>query len=300
VDDLERSPERTLEVLDILESLFSIPSCVVVIPTDLEVLADALEQYSKVKNGRKYLEKYVQLQFDMPSVENSRLLGLLVKDAGGPATVYGPPMALGSHTIAQARDHIDEQIRKQGVTRFVNNSSLVVPATEWNQLVDERRQRALPETAIYQEALAFAVSLAGRDVRAAKRISNHVRLYCFVLFQRGLFHSTSVLQARHVGRWIAMRELWPEIAAAVSRNPPLLDVLDRWADDTTADDLLKSLGGFAGSAEYAHWGDVVGVIAAWSTAKMEALRKFLRSDPKLTTVVGDLCYLRREPPLGSS
>ncbi|MET0533203.1 MAG: serine/threonine-protein kinase, partial [Steroidobacter sp.] len=210
VDDLERSPERTLEVLDILESLFSMPRCIVVMPTDMDVLAEALERHANVRDGRKYLEKYVQLQFDMPSVENSRLLGVLTRSQLDAAAVpVGEPVMepeLGSDTIAGARDRIDAHIRDAGVTQFVVNSDLIVPGNRWAQLVDERKQRALTDGEIYQTALRYAVSLAGRDVRAAKRISNHVRLYVFVLFHRGLLSSKSTLTAMHVGRWIALKE----------------------------------------------------------------------------------------------
>ncbi len=55
IDDLERSPERTLDVLDIVESLFSLPSCVTVIPTDMDVLGDAIEQHTHIRNDRQYL-----------------------------------------------------------------------------------------------------------------------------------------------------------------------------------------------------------------------------------------------------
>jgi hypothetical protein len=91
VDDLERSPERTLEVLDILDSLFSTPRCIVVIPTDLELLGRALERHSNVRDGRRYLEKYVQLQFDMPSVEKQSRILVYYRHDLRPELLQGDP-----------------------------------------------------------------------------------------------------------------------------------------------------------------------------------------------------------------
>jgi len=301
VDDLERSPERTLEVLDILEGLFSMPRCVVVLPTDLDVLADALEQYSKVRDGRRYLEKYVQLRFDMPSVENSRLVDLLMHSQSDESRSEDIPFQsqsvwAGDETIAGARDRIDERIRKMGVTQVVTNSELLLSPTRWNLLVAERKQRALPETQIYQAALRCAVSLAGADVRAAKRISNHVRLYVFVLFQRGLFHSHSQLTAGHVGRWIALRELWPDLMSVLNRSPELFSVLDQWAFATSAEEPVKVLNHFALAAGTPRANDLLTVVSPWSAARMESLRSFIRTEPKLTDVAGVLSYLRAVVP----
>jgi predicted Ser/Thr protein kinase len=298
VDDLERSPERTLEVLDILESLFSMPRCVVVMPTDLDVLGEALERHANVGDGRKYLEKYVQLQFDMPSVENARLLELLMRGqrdeaAALPDSVAAPEPELGSETIAGARDRIDARIRQDGVTQFVVNSELVVPANRWAQLVDERRQRALPDTEIYQTALRYAVSLAGRDVRAAKRISNHVRLYVFVLFHRGLLNSKSTLTALHVGRWIALKELWPEVMSLVNRSPDVYTMLDLWAQDAGAEETVTMLTRIAGQVGSLRGSDLVSLITTWPPSRTESLRNFLKAEPRLTTVVEQLSYLRQ-------
>lgn len=298
VDDLERSPERTLEVLDILESLFSMPCCIVVMPTDLEVLGEGLERHANVRDGRKYMEKYVQLQFDMPSVENARLLELLMRDERHEMTSLGnggptPEPRLGNATIAGARDRIDSAIRKAGVTQFVVNSELVVPATKWAQLVDERKQRALTDTEIYKNALHCAVSLAGRDVRAAKRISNHVRLYVFVLFHRGLLSSKSILTALHVGRWIALKELWPEVMSLVTRSPELYAVLERWAEHASPEEAVTVLARIAGQVGSLPGSDLVNLLTTWSPSRIDSFRTFLKGEPKLTAVVEQLSYLRQ-------
>lgn len=307
IDDLERSPERTLEVLDIVESLFSLPSCITVMPTDMDVLGQALEQHKHIRNGRRYLEKYVQLQFDMPSVENARLLALLGDDqrdavreqnAVTRVTLPGDP-ALGTMTIANARDRIDQHLAKEGVTGPVPNSGLVVPATRWNQLVDERKQRKLPETDIYKVALRTAISLAGRDIRAAKRISNHVRLYVSVLFNRGLLHTASRLTPEHVGRWIAMKELWPEILSTVTRSPDLFAVLTTWAKEPAAEDHVASLNRLAKQLGSLHGGALADLMSPLDAGRVDILRSFLNAKPDLSPVVHQLCFLRAsagDPP----
>ena len=281
-------------MLDILEGLFRTSSCVVLLSTDLDLLADALQRYSNVRDGRRYLEKYIQLQFDMPSVENSRLVSLLtrfVEDLAHRQARESGDTIFGLKTIAGARERIDSHIRREGLMGSVANSELVVNATRWNLLVDERKQRALLESDIYKMALQVAITVAGRDIRAAKRISNHVRLYLFVLFHRGLLASSSAVTAEQVGRWVALKELWPEVFDVINRTPDLFSALSAWADVETVDalDAITEAAAHAGSP---HVAELVDAVVALSPTRRASFRIALKAEPRLDTVIEQLSFLR--------
>lgn len=94
VDDLDRClPEKAIEVLEAIKLFLDVDSCVFVLGLDQEVIARGIEvkykelgakedgdhQYKFTIEGARYLEKIIQLPFQIPPVEESDM-GEFVKE----------------------------------------------------------------------------------------------------------------------------------------------------------------------------------------------------------------------------
>jgi hypothetical protein len=100
VDDLERCrPPRALEVCEVAANLLGHPEVVTVLIADMGVIAASAElKYRPLESselgpnrtpgayGRLYLQKIVQIQFDLPTATSERVTAILVEEAQtGPA-----------------------------------------------------------------------------------------------------------------------------------------------------------------------------------------------------------------------
>jgi len=79
IDDLDRClPEKTVQVLEAVKLFLDKEGCVFVLGADREVTRQAVESYyqnSKVtgQNAGDYLEKIIQLRFDLPMIDSARM-----------------------------------------------------------------------------------------------------------------------------------------------------------------------------------------------------------------------------------
>jgi hypothetical protein len=62
--------------------------------------------------------------------------------------------------------------------------------------------------------------------RNAKRAVNRLRLLLYVAYARAAFGGDPPLTPRHLGRWIAFQERWPEIADLMPGDPELMGRLE--------------------------------------------------------------------------
>jgi hypothetical protein len=65
------------------------------------------------------------------------------------------------------------------------------------------------------------------NVRRAKRLINHERLYVMIAEDRGVFGGTPPLTHQHLAKWVLIVEHWPRLGAALVRDPSLIDGLER-------------------------------------------------------------------------
>ena len=79
IDDLDRClPEKTVQVLEAVKLFLDKEGCVFVLGADREVTRQAVESYyqnAKVtgQNAGDYLEKIIQLRFDLPMIDSARM-----------------------------------------------------------------------------------------------------------------------------------------------------------------------------------------------------------------------------------
>jgi KAP family P-loop domain len=107
VDDLERCrPPRALEVCEAAGNLLAHPDVVTVLIADMRVVASSAElKYRQLESaddeqkqatgdyGRRYLQKIVQIQFDLPPATEERVREMLVSEARSEPALHG---ALGA------------------------------------------------------------------------------------------------------------------------------------------------------------------------------------------------------------
>src|SRR5262249_39024391 len=110
---------------------------------------------------------------------------------------------------------------------------------------------------IVSRADSLVIEFLPTRPRAAKRLLNQVRLMISIAIARGLFvlpgggEGTEEEKAKHenladrVGKWLVLRERWPEVALAIEKD---LELIERVEDLVRQDDLdilregLKSSG----------------------------------------------------------
>jgi hypothetical protein len=121
-----------------------------------------------------------------------------------------------------------------------------------------------------REAVEEAISHLGQNLpRSFKRLANHIRLMLAIAAERRLLNGHR-LSPRHIGKWVALKETWPELWEALLRSPDLLSALEE-ADEGAFDAVFRSR--------------IPGV------SPDEKLRHFFHSLPKLADAAEDLIYL---------
>ena len=74
IDDVDRlEPTEILEVLRLVRSVVDLPNVIYLLCYDVDILAHSIEEAAKVKDGRTYLEKIVQLTVMVPKPEPFQL-----------------------------------------------------------------------------------------------------------------------------------------------------------------------------------------------------------------------------------
>lgn len=87
IDDVDRlEPSEVIEVLRLVRSVADFPNVIYLLCYDSEILAHSIEQAAKVKSGRSYLEKIVQLTTMVPTPEAFELRQWFTDDLHAIAT----------------------------------------------------------------------------------------------------------------------------------------------------------------------------------------------------------------------
>lgn len=81
IDDVDRlDPEEVLEILRLAKSVADLPNVSYLLCYDSEILAQSVEKAGKIEDGKRYLEKIVQLSISVPNPEPFQLRNWFAKD----------------------------------------------------------------------------------------------------------------------------------------------------------------------------------------------------------------------------
>jgi hypothetical protein len=274
VDDLDRvRPPAAVELLEAANQLMSHEDVVVVLMADLPAIAAQAEiKYAALASkfamdaalarpdgetaqsyGRQYLQKIVQLQFDLPPQSAERMKAFLQDVAvwseaepieqhrfGRMRGILSWPMGT-VRTMAERRRRRrlralawDELSSSGDPITAAPSSTLLSESGEhdallWEVWEEQRNLKIENDSALLNEALEEAFRHLPPSPRNAKRVLNRLRLLLHLARARGLLGAGSVLTPAHIGHWAVLQERWPELIRAVTADPARLNALESTA-----------------------------------------------------------------------
>ena len=128
----------------------------------------------------------------------------------------------------QARREIDHAIRNgEDPLAAEWRLSGLYDATSLERLVRERRELQLAnESDLLEAACVEAMKYIAPLPRATKRLLNDLRLMLSIAAKRQMLGGVPSLEPRHIGKWAAMRDLWPELSRILAMRPELFRQLE--------------------------------------------------------------------------
>lgn len=129
VDDIDRlTPEETRQLFTVIKALGDFPNVVYLLSFDREVAAQAIEQQSGMP-GERYLEKIIQVPFELPPVDRMALRAALFKRLDEILGDTPDGLFDQSYWTNVFHDGIDPLIQvPRDVVRFTNTLSVTYPA----------------------------------------------------------------------------------------------------------------------------------------------------------------------------
>lgn len=129
IDDIDRlTPEETRQLFTVIKALADFPNVVYLLAFDRDVAAQAIEQQSSMP-GERYLEKIIQVPFELPPVDRVALRAALFKRLDEVLGDTSDGLFDQSYWTNAFHDGIDPLIQvPRDVVRFTNTLSVTYPA----------------------------------------------------------------------------------------------------------------------------------------------------------------------------
>ena len=128
IDDIDRlTPEETRQLFTVIKALADFPNVVYLLAFDREVAAQAIEQQSGMP-GERYLEKIIQVPFELPPVDRVALRAALFKRLDEILGDTSDRLFDQSYWTNAFHDGIDPLIQvPRDVVRFTNTLAVTYP-----------------------------------------------------------------------------------------------------------------------------------------------------------------------------
>lgn len=129
IDDIDRlTPEETRQLFTVIKALADFPNVVYLLAFDRDVAAQAIEQQSGLP-GERYLEKIIQVPFELPPVDRVALRAALFRRLDQVLGDTSDGLFDQSYWTNVFHDGIDPLIQvPRDVVRFANTLSVTYPA----------------------------------------------------------------------------------------------------------------------------------------------------------------------------
>ena len=248
VDDLDRCTSlHVVEVVEAMNQIFNSDGrhgCVFILGLDREVVATnievaygpTVESLIKAERpvgkdfGMQFLAKLVQISVTVPQPKDAAVRRLLARITGSEAS-FEDSLARRDDV-----DRVEEEIRRQAPTGLagVSEASSTLDASPEAIDLGERRVRAerIQDSPEVVAAEFEVLRHLGNNPRQIKRFDNAFRLQLYVANQdRDCELDFTLDELVALGRWVALRLRWPELAKALDDEPALLGVLEANANE---------------------------------------------------------------------
>jgi hypothetical protein len=156
------------------------------------------------------------------------------------------------------REEIDRTIQEQSVGTTVDKAveNISSAKTKAGEVSIEKRylRLVMEQPLVVSRADALVFEFLPRRPRAAKRLLNQVRLMISIAIARGLFvlpggggGETEKQEERQkdladqFGKWLVLRERWPDVALAAEKDPKLIEALENAAHQENITELRDCL-----------------------------------------------------------
>lgn len=128
VDDIDRlTPEETRQLFTVIKALGDFPNVVYLLAFDREVATHAIEQQNELP-GERYLEKIIQVPFELPPIDQTALHAALFKRLNEVLGETPPGLFDQSYWTNVFHDGIDALIKvPRDVVRFTNTLAVTYP-----------------------------------------------------------------------------------------------------------------------------------------------------------------------------
>jgi KAP-like P-loop domain-containing protein len=251
VDDLDRcSPAHLVEVIEAINQIFNSAEdrpCVFVLGMDRDVVAAGIEvAYGETTArlgdrgenfGYDFLAKVVQLSVALPPPSTEGLTQLLEAITGEAEVEQGETSADGAEEAARAQ--LRRELDRAAPTRLADVEAAArridagtrdgVEEAELKEEVSAYREGLLGrDSAEVAEAEAFLVRFLHSNPREVKRFDNAFRLQLHVANRTpGCKLDFDLNDLIALGKWVVLRLRWPGLAAAIDRDPQLLEEMEK-------------------------------------------------------------------------
>jgi hypothetical protein len=175
----------------------------------------------------------------------------------GGAIVGGISAARARKRARARREEIDRTIREQSAGTTVDKAveNISSAGTKAGEVSIEKRylRLVMEQPLVVSRADALVFEFLPRRPRAAKRLLNQVRLMISIAIARGLFVLPGVGGedetgeerqkdlADRVGKWLVLRERWPDVGLAAEKDTKLIETLENAARQGNMKDLQDCL-----------------------------------------------------------
>jgi hypothetical protein len=123
----------------------------------------------------------------------------------------------------------EQQLSREEIKREVTQRAADAPGR--SALINDLVSSSFLDSDEFRAVEAFIVENPPALPREAKRSFNHAQLLTEIARARHMFGGTPVLTPAHLAKWLVLREQWPAIARAVTREPEVLCDLERGAHE---------------------------------------------------------------------
>ncbi len=239
IDDLDRTtPPKSVEIIEAINTWLDSVHCIFILAMDSRAMAKSIEvkykdviydtvdtDESEPTLGRRFLEKTVDLSFDIPKPDPNYLVALIMNSL---EDIEQESMAGAGDSFEQSEQLYWEHLR-QGLWLEEGDKlaqeELNIPSEEpIAKAKADIRAKSFKDSKKILEAFSYAVLHIGSNLHKLKRFINQLKLEMLIANRRGLIDDGTI-QLDLLAKWVLLSTGWPSVTEAVMDEPDFISLL---------------------------------------------------------------------------